>query len=131
MSVISVDGKDWPLSFPFAVQRAAEDRFQKGWLGVLRMVMPMGVTQDDLKDPVKAIEALENIRVGVLVGLIALGTGMAEEEAERAYQSLGLAVCIAAVLNAVNGEAAPATPAAEAGANAPARPPKKKATRTR
>ena len=68
-------GEEWELAFPFKVQRELEERYNKGFYGIARMVAPNISGDIDLdKDPVKLLDAIGDVRVGVLVDMLAAGT---------------------------------------------------------
>ena len=52
-------GEEWELAFPFKVQRELEERYNKGFYGIARMVAPNISGDIDLdKDPVKLLDAI-------------------------------------------------------------------------
>lgn len=101
--------KEWEISFPFAIQRKLEEKYSKGFYGVVQMIIPKGLSVDDLQSNEAAVlEAIGNVRVGVLVDCLQYGTGMSAEEAEQAFDELGLAGTLEVVIPAITGAGAKA-----------------------
>ena len=99
-------GEEWELAFPFKVQRELEERYNKGFYGIARMVAPNISGDIDLdKDPVKLLDAIGDVRVGVLVDMLAAGTeGMTQEQAEEAYEEMSLVGAFTLIFRAINPE---------------------------
>ena len=99
-------GEEWELAFPFKVQRELEERYNKGFYGIARVVAPNISGDIDLdKDPVKLLDAIGDVRVGVLVDMLAAGTeGMTQEQAEEAYEEMSLVGAFTLIFRAINPE---------------------------
>ena len=99
-------GQDWTCEFPFNAKRALEEKYNKGFFGVLRLIMPSGNMDMAAFDnePQKILEALGDVRLGVIADLLTAGTGMTEEQAEKAIDELGVVSCLGIVLKAAFGE---------------------------
>ena len=71
-------GQEWTCEFPFSAKRALEEKYNKGFFGVIRLIMPS--TNMDMADfenePQKVLDALGDVRLGVIVDFLTAGTGM-------------------------------------------------------
>lgn len=97
--------REWRILFPFAVRREIEERYGKGWYGVCRMAVPVGLLTADLDkiDEMAVLDLVGEVREGVLVDLLRYGTeGMTEEQAVEAYGELGMFGAIRTIFTAIN-----------------------------
>ncbi len=118
--------KDWTLAFPFSVKRALEEKYQRGFYGIVKMITPKviaGMDLADLKaDPHAMLEVMGDVRESVLVDMLEAGTeGMDAETAIAAYEELTLGGTFPLILEAVNGEQAEAPGGVQDDASRPAK----------
>jgi len=99
-------GKSWELAFPFRVQRALEERYNKGFYGVCKLITPKVGGDINLNaDPASLLEILGDVRVGVIVDMLEYGTeGMTAEQAEAAFEEMGLVPSFTLIFQAINPE---------------------------
>lgn len=127
--------KEWELSFPFSVRVALEEHFNKGWLGVYKMITPLQFDSDDLKNSDVVMSAMENVREGALLQMLRYGSQsldnipMSEAEAGLVYEELGFAQIFPMVHKVIQAANAKPGGAADNLGNAPKakRPRRKKA----
>ena len=99
-------GQEWTCEFPFSAKRALEEKYNKGFFGVIRLIMPS--TNMDMADfenePQKVLDALGDVRLGVIVDFLTAGTGMTDEQGEQALDELGIPTCLGVIFKAAFGE---------------------------
>ena len=123
-------GREWRIAFPFAVRREVEERYGKGWFGVCRMAVPVGLLTAELDklDELAVLDLVGEVRESVLVDLLRFGTeGMSEEQAVEAYGEMGMFGAIRTIFTAINGGEGEAGNEAEA--PLPAKKPQTKKSR--
>lgn len=96
-------GQSWEIAFPFRVQRALEERYDKGFFGICKMIAPAMSGDVDFNNPAGVLDVIGEVRVGVLVDMIEAGTeGMTAEQAVKAYEEMGLVPAFSLIFQAIN-----------------------------
>ena len=99
-------GQEWTCEFPFSAKRALEEKYDKGFFGVIRLIMPS--TNMDMADfenePQKVLDALGDVRLGVIVDFLTAGTGMTDEQAADALDELSIPACLGIIFKAAFGD---------------------------
>lgn len=99
--------QEWLLKFPFSAQRQCEESLGSGWYALIGMVTPKSLLEEDLKDPLKILSAVSEVRVGVLGEMLRVGSTnangeqMTKEQLDEVMDEMGVGGVLPLVIGAI------------------------------